>query len=88
MERAGNFLWKTTLVNAGHHCLSEHILTTASPLIDTLHLFGIGPDTTLLDLKPCRYYLRQGFSNCGTRIISGTPATVQWYTGIVSKIKA
>jgi hypothetical protein len=29
--------------------------------------------------------LYQGFSNCGNRATSGTPATVQWYTDIVRK---
>jgi hypothetical protein len=33
------------------------------------------------------YRLSQGFSNCGTRTASGTPATVQQYTGIVKKSK-
>jgi hypothetical protein len=31
--------------------------------------------------------LEQGFSNCGKRTTSGTPATVQWYTGLVRKIR-
>jgi hypothetical protein len=29
--------------------------------------------------------LDQGFSNYDTRTTSGTPATVQWYTGLVRK---
>jgi hypothetical protein len=29
--------------------------------------------------------LEQGFSNCGTHTTSGTPATVQWYTGTVRR---
>jgi hypothetical protein len=29
--------------------------------------------------------LGQGFSNCGTRTTNGTPATIDWYTGIVRK---
>jgi hypothetical protein len=31
--------------------------------------------------------LYQDISNCGTRTTSGRPATVQWYTGLVRKIK-
>jgi hypothetical protein len=30
-----------------------------------------------------KYDVNQGFSNCGTRSTCGTPATVQWYTGLV-----
>jgi hypothetical protein len=29
--------------------------------------------------------VNQGVSNCGTRTASGTPVTVQWYTGFVRK---
>jgi hypothetical protein len=31
--------------------------------------------------------LYQDFSNCGMRTTSGRPATVQWYTVLVRKIK-
>jgi hypothetical protein len=31
--------------------------------------------------------LVQGLSNCGTRTTSGTPATVQWFTGLEEKSK-
>jgi hypothetical protein len=29
--------------------------------------------------------LGQGFRKCGTRTIGGTPASVQWFTGLVRK---
>jgi hypothetical protein len=34
-----------------------------------------------------QFNLDQGFSNFGTRTTSGTPATVQRYTGLVRKIE-
>jgi hypothetical protein len=29
----------------------------------------------------------KSFSNCGTPTTSGTPATVQWYTGLIMKME-
>jgi hypothetical protein len=38
-------------------------------------------------VAPRNISLVQGLSNCGTRTTSGTPATVQWFTGLEEKSK-
>jgi hypothetical protein len=81
------------LDNAEHWVLFHALISTFADIMCTIFGTCLERNNCALfsekrDIRPKNYVhnaVNQGFSNCDTRTNSGTPATVQWYMGIVRK---